>query len=144
MKAQRARAEVELHLHPRDDFERRLPLGSREPVAPLVKIADHLEHERAGDAVPVVARGARGRLIPVAPRPDHPFRVDRYVLGDVAPAILFGVEPPHRLDRLEPAKLAVIRPPRVMHMDGVDLPPEGETREQLRELFQRKTIEWPG
>ena len=88
VEAQRVGPEREPLLHAGDHAHDRLELRALEPVTAAVEVADRLEHERADGGVAVVARRARGRDIPVAPRPDAAVRADDDVLRDVTPGVL--------------------------------------------------------
>src|SRR5688500_13825930 len=120
MEMETFRGQIKTPLHESDDFERRLALAAFEAVTSIIEIADHLEHERAGITVAVVAGGAGRSLIPVAPGPDRAVRRNRDVLGNVTPLVGFRVVVPHAFDSGQSFVVAVTRLPRMMHMHRID------------------------
>jgi hypothetical protein len=64
------------------------------------------------------------------------------MLGDVAPAVVLGVEAPHPFDRIQTAVVDMVGAPRVVHVDGIDAPREGEAAEQVFESLERETAKW--
>jgi hypothetical protein len=111
-----------------------------EAISPMVKIPDHFKHKGTNQGIAVETRGAGRRLIPVASGPDGAIGCNGQMLRNIAPLLFLRMKPPHRFDSVEAPVLAVIRAPGMVHMDGVNAPPEGETGQEIDKLIEAELV----
>lgn len=117
---QRLDGKLEAILHERDHPQRRVALRILEWIPSFIEVTDHFEHERAGRGFAVVTSGGCRRKIPPATCPDDAVRRDSDVLGNVRPAVLLCVHPPHAHDRGIALIFSMVRAPCMMHMNFCD------------------------
>jgi hypothetical protein len=114
------RFKSKLFLQVCDHAKHRLFLCSLKKILAAIEVADCFKHERARARVSIEPFGARRRLVPTTACPNRAVGRDGNMLRDVGPTLRLGVKLPHRNDGGESLVLRMVRPPGVVHVDGLD------------------------